>query len=451
MGTITRVDLEVLERLGGSTADVHRAIVRSSGRVVVVKRAPWDDTEARDGLTREVGVLSRVSHHHLVRLLAATDDEDGRIVVLQHAPGGSLAARLHHTVLAPAPVAELGAGVARALAALHREGIVHRDVHPGNVLFDAELRPLLADLDHALDPLGAPLPRDGQAVGHPDHVDLDAPPAATPAADLAGLASTLWTAVVGSPPGHDAPLPSHADVPPALHTVLERLRDGSLDAAGAAAQLDATALELAVGGATPSSPVPGATLHGTSSATPAGTRRWDPPVTTAATRGPSVHSQTSDASDSRHRHPVRRIAVAALLGLLAVGGLLSGLRHAGTEPVAVAAPPPCVAPDRPADAVLADLDGNGCSEAVVLSDGVLATEDGTWSLGRSGDRLLVGDWDGDGRWSPGLHRPSTGAVYLFDGLPGDGPLTSRPAQVVPVGAEPVVVTDGARHVVVADR
>lgn len=444
MGTITGVDLEVLERIGGTATDVHRAIVRATGRVVVVKRAVWGDTDAGDGLAREAGVLSRISHHHLVRLLAATEDDLGRLVVLEHAPGGSLAARVSNGPLAPADVAELGAGVARALAALHREGVVHRDVHPGNILFDAELRPLLADLDHALDPLGDPLPRDTEAVGHPDHVDLDAPPAPEPAADLAGLASTLWTAATGTPPGrrgHDEPLPLHHGVPAQLHAVLQRLRRGSIEAAVAAAELDVVALELTgcpASGA-PTAPRPGTAPRALAAVPERGTTRWAP---TTAPRPVAVDPRPPGSDRASRWRRAAVVVVAVVAGLVAAASWL-GTVH--TTPVPVVAPAPCTTTAVPDDGVLADLDGDGCSEVLVLRDGVLWAAGGRWSLGEPGDVLLAGDWDGDGRWSPGLHRPATRAVYLFDDLPDDGRLTSRPVTVLPPDSRPVVVGDGATH------
>ena len=83
-------------------------------------------------------------------------------LVLDYAPGGSLAELM-------ASRGSLGAGetvtvltpVAQALAYLHGHGFTHGDVSPGNVLFTAHGKPLLADLGVArmvADPVGRPRP-----------------------------------------------------------------------------------------------------------------------------------------------------------------------------------------------------------------------------------------------------------------------------------------------------
>ena len=67
-------------------------------------------------------------------------------------------------------------------------------------------------------------------------------------------------------------------------------------------------------------------------------------------------------------------------------------------------------------ALVAALDGDGCSEGVVWRDGVLVRPDGSrYRIGRSGDQLVLGDWDCDRRDTAALYRASTGEVFLFTG------------------------------------
>ena len=96
----------------------------------------------------------------------------------------------------------------------------------------------------------------------------------------------------------------------------------------------------------------------------------------------------------------------------------------------------------------ADVDGDGCTDRLDWSsaDGLLtATTRGSvlmWELGRPGDQLLVHDWDCDGIETPGLHRPSTGRTYAFDGWPTDGSVEAvendppRPCIDLPGGVDP---------------
>lgn len=502
-------DLEVLERLGGSGATVHRAVVRTTGRVVVVKRAPWDRPDVADRLGREAAVLGRVHHPSLVRLLDLVEDEVGRTLVLAHAPGGSLAGRLQRLgPMAPADVADLGERVARALVALHGEGVVHRDVHPGNVLVDAELQPVLADLDNALDSRGAQLPGDRDVVGGPGHVDprLFTGATADPASDLHALATTLWTAATGAPPprsGPEAPVRLGVDdrVPgPLREVLLACLGDSVGDAATVASHLAAAAAELLHLPELPQDPPP----------TPAATQvqPWAPPTASppapplptepsahaapappAATTslapspsrpprlvaggaggtgdpvtrrwGPAPHPRPVAAAVARHTGRLAVAALVVLVPLVLVGWL--ALR-ASTSPTTqgdadlVEPPAPCSAADvtaetppatasDPVASALADLDGDGCSEVVRLVDGVLHAPAGRYRVGEPGDVLLTGDWDGDGRWGVGLYRPATGTVFLFDETPGPG-ARSRPARQLPAGGTPVVVDRDGAHLVV---
>lgn len=459
MTVVHRHDLDHLERLGGTTAAVQRAVIRRTGRVVVVKHAPWD-SPAAGRLARVAQVLSRAHHPSLVRLEAVIEDEAGRGLVLTNCPGGSLAdevaAGRHWAAHA---VADAGARLARALAVLHAAGMVHGDVHPGNVVLDAELQPVLVDLEHT-QPIGT---TPTSVVGHADHLDhrllVGAP--LTPATDLHALATTLWTLATGTPPDRgrpDAPveLVSHPGVPPQLHTALQRCIQHEVSSAAAlATDLDGIAAALSAGrppAAEPSLPVARPTVHA------AATRHWGPPTPPL---GPA------EGSDPRPR----RARVVATLGVLGVAlGLGAVLRLATAAPAthdpselrgqtaaadttpATAATPatpasrtssrvdPCAATPGAGTNLRVDVDGDGCAEPVTLTDGVLHTPEASYAFGEPGDVLLVGDWDGDGRVGVGLYRPTTGAVLLVDD-PGPGARSAAP-HYVDVEATPRIITDG---------
>ncbi|HEX2575086.1 MAG TPA: hypothetical protein VHK88_01985 [Aquihabitans sp.] len=109
-------------------------------------------------------------------------------------------------------------------------------------------------------------------------------------------------------------------------------------------------------------------------------------------------------------------------------------------PASTSAPDPEAASSAPGCAPVAgpsaDVDGDGCAEAVEV-DGTAVTAGGaTFDVGRAGDRIAVGDWDCDGQATPGIVRPSTGEVFLFGGWAGDGrPVTVDPVAVVPGAAD----------------
>jgi len=341
------------------------------------------------------------------------------------------------------------------------------------VLVDAELLPVLADLDHAVDAHGAHLPADDEVVGHPAHVDhrqfAGDPPG--PRTDLHALGTTVWTVLTGSPPPRDRPqdpvvLPHHPRVPASLHALLAACLDASIgDAAAAASALQASAIELlswtapaqpAATSATPTAlpadvgampsfvPRVSALAGGGAGGSDAMTRRWGPrPERTVAPAAATV------------RRTGWLAAAAAVLLLPALGLTLwatrdDTLQAAAATAAGVVAPPLCE-PEVADEGVAADLDGDGCSELLQLTAGVLVTPAGSFRLGQPDDVLVAGDWDGDGRWSPGLYRPTTGEVFLFDAAPGDEALSSRPAQQQAARGVPTVVhadRNGSHEVVV---
>ena len=153
--------------------------------------------EGLAALAREVALLRRIDHPHIVRLLRVVGVGGGGLAaVLEYAPGGSLADLVAaRGRLEPAEVTTLLIPLGRALAHLHERGLVHGDLSPGNVLFAADGRPLLADLGVAR-VLGL---RSGGEWGTPGFAD-PAHPGPDPAGDVRALGALGWFALTGSPP-----------------------------------------------------------------------------------------------------------------------------------------------------------------------------------------------------------------------------------------------------------
>jgi eukaryotic-like serine/threonine-protein kinase len=155
--------------------------------------------EAAERLAREIALLRRIDHPHVVRLRRVLDLPDGsRAMVLDHAAGGSLAALVRSRGrLRPGEVSTLLIALARALADLHGRGLVHGDLSPGNVLFTGDGRPLLSDLG-----LASVLGADPQEAtwGTPGFIDPASLPAGDPARDVWGLGAVAWFALTGRPP-----------------------------------------------------------------------------------------------------------------------------------------------------------------------------------------------------------------------------------------------------------
>jgi hypothetical protein len=87
---------------------------------------------------------------------------------------------------------------------------------------------------------------------------------------------------------------------------------------------------------------------------------------------------------------------------------------------------------------VADVDGQGCPEAVAVHGRTLSVGANRFTVGRQGDRVAVGDWDCDGSATPAVVRPSTGEVFVFPSWGAAGrPLTVHPTTVVERAVAPV--------------
>lgn len=208
-----------LDRWLGSGAHgvVWSALDPGTGETVAVKLCPRSsgrrDREAAARLAQEMALLRRIDHPHVIRLRRVLDLPDGsRALVLDHAEGGSLRQVVGaRGPLRPGEIVTVVVPIAQALAELHDLGLVHGDLNPGNVLFTADGRPLLADFGlsevHRAEPVGGrtwdrPDPEAGPEAdpeAGPDDSGLD--PGAGPVRDVRGLGALVWFALTGSAPG----------------------------------------------------------------------------------------------------------------------------------------------------------------------------------------------------------------------------------------------------------
>ncbi len=156
-----------------------------------------EGSEARN--RREVLTLAALSHPGLVTVYDVGDDHGRAYFVMQLIEGDTLAQRIRRGPLPLGDVIALGAALADALAYVHRRGVVHRDVKPGNVLLDADGRAHLSDFGIAAVRDAAPVTAAGMVIGTASYLSPEQVrgESVSPAVDIYALGLVLIECVTG--------------------------------------------------------------------------------------------------------------------------------------------------------------------------------------------------------------------------------------------------------------
>ncbi|MFP5317181.1 MAG: hypothetical protein ACLGI2_02675 [Acidimicrobiia bacterium] len=367
------------------------------GRQVAVKQAETPDDAAR--LRREADLLEVAAHPGLIEVVRWEDGAEARLHTIW--VGGPSLAQVR-----PLDVEEVAGVVAAAactLADLHAAGLVHGSVEASHVVLDEDGRPVLCGLGSG----GLAGERCGEEA------------VLEPASDVAGLGAVLehlLSRVTGRLRGAGAEALRH----------LAGLACGPVETRPSARSL-ADAIHDAV---------PGARLPRPEGEPP--TRPAEPPAPVR----PSLEALRRPVA-ARPPRGLRLagvgVATAVVVGVAVVAlggqarpasppeGVASASPSTSTPPapfpeVAGTPPsPPATAP-RPAvpagcpaveGPLTADVDGDGCAEAVTFTAGVVEAAGRRWAVGQEGDVVALGDWACSGVRSLAVLRPSTGDVYAF--------------------------------------
>ena len=366
----------------------------TGGRYALKTLPPLEDAEARLRFRREAEGLARVDRHpHVVGVHTLAEAPDGRLYLLmEHLPGGSLRERIEREgPLSPVAVRALGVALAAGLEHCHQHGLLHRDLKPDNVLFDGAGNPRLADFGLVRLAGAGSLTATGTLLGTPTTM---APEQMTgdsaqvgPHSDVYGLGATLWWAAAGRPPfSGGSPLEvlrrAATETPPSLSS----LRPGF-----------PPDLERAIARAMAREP---------------GER-----FPSAAALGAALAGDPAPAS----RRPLAAL-LAALVGLVAVGGASLGaaLLLAHPSPSGAGPPSPSDAPE-PAPHEAPDVAPTPAVSALLAAEdgvGALAALESRWAAGERGDlsreaaaALLLGaDPEAPARWEARLPAVSDPAA-----------------------------------------
>ncbi|MGA2255237.1 MAG: bifunctional serine/threonine-protein kinase/formylglycine-generating enzyme family protein [Thermoguttaceae bacterium] len=218
-------DYELLEEIAhGGMGVVYKARQRSLNRIVAVKMILAGQLARKadhDRFHAEAQAAALLDHPNIVPIFEVGEHEGQHYFSMGYVDGQSLANRLAEGPLLPKEAAELVVTVAEAVEYAHRQGVIHRDIKPPNILIDSRGRPRITDFGLAkrVDS-GSDLTATGQVLGTPSYMPPEQAAgqirAVGPAADVYGLGAVLYSALTGRPPFQAAtPLET-------LHQVIER-------------------------------------------------------------------------------------------------------------------------------------------------------------------------------------------------------------------------------------
>jgi tetratricopeptide (TPR) repeat protein len=207
-GDATRQLAEFLlvERIGqGGAAEVLKAWDRSLGRWVAIKRplTAFDTSAARERFQREALAVARLSHPHIVPVFRVGEADGRPYLVMPYIEGTTLAHRPPASIRAALEVMRTAA---LAVQHAHQQGVVHRDLKPGNIILDKDGRVFILDfgLGYLLAQETPRITQPGDVMGTPAYMSPEQArgdaAARAPGTDVYGLGATLYFLLTGRAP-----------------------------------------------------------------------------------------------------------------------------------------------------------------------------------------------------------------------------------------------------------
>ena len=201
---------QILEEIGrGGMGVIYRARQRHSRRIVALKRILSYHADSQDTLMRfrrEAQAAANLDHPNILPIYEVGESHEGLpFFSMKFAGGGSLLEAAAKLRSKPRRAVALIAKVARAVQYAHEQGILHRDLKPGNILLDGRGEPLVSDFGLAkwLEPTGH-LTHTPTVFGTPGYIAPEQVNGSagklTPVADVYSLGAVLFDLLTGQPP-----------------------------------------------------------------------------------------------------------------------------------------------------------------------------------------------------------------------------------------------------------
>jgi serine/threonine-protein kinase len=207
IGTILGGRYRLVEEIGqGGMATIFRAVDTQLGRDVAVKLLRPEylrDPDFSSRFRQEAQNAASLNHPNVVSVFDYGEDPSGPYIVMEFVDGEDLATILRRNgSLPPSQAARIAGAVARALAAAHARGIVHRDVKPGNVLIGRDGRVKVVDFGIARAVAEAQMTLPGTTLGSVHYFSPEQArgETATNESDIYALGIVLYEMLTGTRP-----------------------------------------------------------------------------------------------------------------------------------------------------------------------------------------------------------------------------------------------------------
>ena len=226
---------------GGGMGDVWRGTDEVLGRTVAVKillPALLDEPGFAERFRGEARTMATINHPGVVDVYDYGSDQQLAFLVMEYVEGDALSRTLSRVGrLTPARTMALVAQAADALQAAHANGIVHRDVKPGNLLVRPNGTLVLTDFGIARSALVGQLTVAGSVLGTASYISPEqaSGAVATAASDVYALGVVAYQCLSGHRPFdgatpieiamkhvRDTPRPLPSDIPPAVRAIVDR-------------------------------------------------------------------------------------------------------------------------------------------------------------------------------------------------------------------------------------